>query len=47
MVDDDVVQQVPEGQDMLAEVVEVCRLQISTTSITTPSMAALEVRLTY
>jgi hypothetical protein len=47
MVDDDVVQQVPEGQDMLAEVIEVCRSQYSTTSIGTPPMAALEVRLTY
>jgi hypothetical protein len=46
-VDDDMVQQVPEGQDMLAEATEVCRLQTSTTDISTLSLAAVEVCLTY
>ncbi|EED20856.1 hypothetical protein TSTA_080890 [Talaromyces stipitatus ATCC 10500] len=46
-VDDDIVQQVPEGQDMVAKVTEVSRLQTSTTSISTPPMATVEIRLTY
>jgi hypothetical protein len=47
LVDDDIVQQVSEGQDMLAEVTEACRLQTSTTCISTPPMATRVVRLTY
>jgi hypothetical protein len=47
IVDDDIVQRVPEGQDMLAEVIEAFILQSSTTSISTPPMAAIEVRLIY
>ncbi|OKL55574.1 hypothetical protein UA08_09155 [Talaromyces atroroseus] len=47
IVDDDIVQQVPEGQDMLAEVTEAFGLQCSTTSISFLLMAAVEIRLTY
>jgi hypothetical protein len=41
MVDDDVVQQLPEGQDMVAEITEVTTPDIS------PPTAAMEVKLTY
>lgn len=45
-VDDDMVQQAPEGQDMLAEVTQVSRLQTSTTGISI-SLRAVEICLTY
>lgn len=46
-VDDDMVQQVPKGQNMLAEVTEVCSLQASTTGISISSLVTVEVCLTY
>uniref|UniRef100_A0A093VL02 Grainyhead-like protein 2 like n=1 Tax=Talaromyces marneffei PM1 TaxID=1077442 RepID=A0A093VL02_TALMA len=47
MVDDDVVQQLPEGQDMLAEIIETSKLEVTTPDISTPPTAAVEVKLTY
>jgi hypothetical protein len=41
------IRQVPEGQDMLAEVTEVCSLWASTKGISISSLAAVEVCLTY
>jgi hypothetical protein len=47
MVDDDVVQQLPEGQDMVAEITEASKLEVTTPDISTPPTAAVEVKLTY
>jgi hypothetical protein len=47
MVDDDVVQQLPEGQDMVAEITETSKLEVTTPDISTPPTAAVEVKLTY
>ncbi|EED19919.1 CP2 transcription factor, putative [Talaromyces stipitatus ATCC 10500] len=47
MVDDDVVQQLPEGQDMVAEITEASKLEVTTPDINTPPTAAVEVKLTY
>lgn len=47
MVDDDVVQQLPEGQDMVAEITETSKLEVATPDISTPPTAAVEVKLVY
>jgi hypothetical protein len=47
MVDDDVVQQLPEGQDMVAEITEASKLEVTTPDISTPPTAPVEVKLTY
>jgi hypothetical protein len=47
MVDDEVVQQLPEGQDMVAEITEASKLEVTTPDTSTPPTAAVEVKLTY
>lgn len=47
MMDDDVVQQLPEGQDMVAEFSETSKLGVTTPDINTPPTSAVEVKLKY
>lgn len=47
MVDDDVVKQLPEGQDMVAEITETSKFEVTTPDISTPPTAAVEVKLTF
>jgi hypothetical protein len=46
MVDDDIVRELPDGQDMVAEFSEASRSEGTTIGIDSPS-AAVEVKLTY
>lgn len=46
MVDDDVVQHLPEGQDMVAEFSDASKFEIATPDVSTPS-SAIEVNLKY
>jgi hypothetical protein len=47
MVDDDVVQQLPEGQDMVAEITELSKVEVTTPITSTPPTAAVEMKLIY
>jgi hypothetical protein len=46
MVDDDVVRELPEGQDMVAEIAEASIVEVNTPDVGTPS-SAVEVQLTF
>jgi hypothetical protein len=46
MVDDEVVKQLPDGQDMMIEFAEATNSESSTPDVNTPS-SAVEVKLTY
>lgn len=46
MVDDDVVRELPEGQDMVAEFTEASKVEVNSPDVATPS-SAVEVKLTY
>lgn len=47
MVDDDVVQHLPEGQDMVAEITEASKLEVNTQTDSSNTPAPVEVKLTY
>lgn len=47
MVDDDVVQQLPDGQDMVVEFSETSKLEVTPPDINSPPTSAVEVKLTY
>jgi hypothetical protein len=47
MVDDDVVQQLPEGQDMVAEISQTSKFEAMTPDVNTPPTSGVEVKLTY
>lgn len=47
MVDDDLVQQLPEGQDMVAEITEASQIEVTTPDISTPAASGVEVKLTF
>lgn len=47
MVDDDLVQQLPEGQDMVAEITEASQIEVTTPDVSTPAASGVEVKLTF